>query len=36
MKPDDMAALDGQSGFMQQEDTGNQVYALHLVTMSKL
>lgn len=27
MKPDDMAALDvdGQSGFLQQEDTGNQV-----------
>lgn len=27
MKPDDMAALDvdGQSGFLQQEDTGNRV-----------
>lgn len=39
MKPDDMAALDvdGQSGFLQQEDTGNRVcFTSRNSSMSKI
>lgn len=39
MKPDDMAALDvdGQSGFLQQEDTGNRVcFTSRYYSMSKI
>lgn len=39
MKPDGMAALDvdGQSGFLQQEDTGNRVcFTSRYYSMSKI